>query len=287
MKLTIHGYSTARFSTWYFVEELGLLLDAGDGLVANLLGKTGKIRNVFISHADRDHLGGLLQFNQVSHSSPNVYFPKDASSFRFLEDFAKRFDPHAVQSNWFPLENHQAIQIKQNYEVRAFENQHISVKDQLKSLSYKVVSLKAKLKKEFLGLSKDEILSIKDQKGNEHLNEIVEKNVLIYSGDTPVFDYSKFDHCEVLIHEATFLSKSELKIHNNKNKHSSLEEVMKMISEINVEKLILGHFSSRYDQEVIDQEIRRFIKEYQIKIPVYRIPIGKYARNILDGNALN
>ena len=63
MKLTIHGYSTALFATWYFIEELGILFDAGDGLVSGLMGKCGKIKKVFISHADRDHLTGLLQYN--------------------------------------------------------------------------------------------------------------------------------------------------------------------------------------------------------------------------------
>ena len=36
------------------------------------------------------------------------------------------------------------------------------------------------------------------------------------------------------------------------NKHSQLEEVIKMVAEINVEKLILSHFSTRYSAEEID-----------------------------------
>ncbi|WP_315814720.1 hypothetical protein [Paraflavitalea speifideaquila] len=42
MQFTITGYSTALFSTWYFIEELGLLFDAGDGVSAGLLQKAGK-----------------------------------------------------------------------------------------------------------------------------------------------------------------------------------------------------------------------------------------------------
>ena len=34
MQLTINTYSTALFSTWINVEELGLLIDAGDGVMA-------------------------------------------------------------------------------------------------------------------------------------------------------------------------------------------------------------------------------------------------------------
>jgi ribonuclease Z len=36
----------------YFVEELGLLLDAGDGVISNLLQQSRKIKYAFISHAD-------------------------------------------------------------------------------------------------------------------------------------------------------------------------------------------------------------------------------------------
>lgn len=56
MELTISGYSTALFSTWFFIKELGLLFDAGDGVLSGLLQKRDKVRHVFISHADRDQL---------------------------------------------------------------------------------------------------------------------------------------------------------------------------------------------------------------------------------------
>lgn len=37
MQFTITGYSTALFSTWYFIEEWGILFDAGEGLISALL----------------------------------------------------------------------------------------------------------------------------------------------------------------------------------------------------------------------------------------------------------
>lgn len=50
MKYKISAFSTALFSTWINVEELNLLIDAGDGLTAGLLQKSRKIKNVFITH---------------------------------------------------------------------------------------------------------------------------------------------------------------------------------------------------------------------------------------------
>lgn len=77
MNFKITSYSTALFSTWVFVEELGLLFDAGDGVMAHLLQKSRKIKQVFISHADRDHLNGLPQFYQLNarEGFPKIYYP--------------------------------------------------------------------------------------------------------------------------------------------------------------------------------------------------------------------
>ncbi len=288
MKLTIDGYSTALFSTWYFIEELGLLLDAGDGVTSNLLGKSLKVKNVFVSHADRDHLGGLLQFNQlVGGRKPNIYYPKDAGSFQFLETFTSQFDPHTKGTQWIPLEDDQTVNIKTNYKVTCFENKHIVVPNQLKSLSFKVLETKNKLKNEFKSLLPKDLVALKKEKGEDYIKEEISKTILTYSGDTPVFDYAKYDNSEILIHEATFLTKEELESGNDKNKHSSLEEVMEMVANIKVDKLILGHFSSRYYMNEIDEAIKKYTKHFNIKIPVYRIPIGKTQRDILNGKTIN
>ncbi len=48
-RLTLVGHSTALFSTWFFVEELRLLLDAGDGVMATPV--TGRERRALLSGA--------------------------------------------------------------------------------------------------------------------------------------------------------------------------------------------------------------------------------------------
>ena len=67
----------------------------------------------------------------------------------------------------------------------------------------------------------------------------------------------------------------------NKNKHSKLEEVIEMVSHSNVKHLILGHFSSRYSQEQIDQEVKRLKHKYNIHIPVSIIYPGAVKRVIV------
>ncbi|MEM6719806.1 MAG: MBL fold metallo-hydrolase [Bacteroidota bacterium] len=288
MKLTIHGYSTALYATWYFIEELGILFDAGDGVCSNLLGKAGKIKHAFISHADRDHLTGLLQFNQLfAGLKPTIYYPKDSGSFPFLKEFFTKFDPHNTGTNWLAIEDKSIVSVKNSIQVEAIENGHVVRPGLLKSLSFKVFETKRKLKTEFINLHKDELINIKKQHGDDFLTNEVKRNILSYSADTPIEDYERYHNSEILIHEATFLTKEETNTKSKKNKHSSLDEVFEMVANIKIDKLILGHFSSRYYQQEIDTEIKKHIQQYNIKIPVYRIPVGQTVKNILEQTPIN
>lgn len=291
MKLTISGYSTALFSTWYFIEEFGLLFDAGDGLTASLLQKARKIDHAFISHADRDHLTGLLQFNQLNarEGFPKIHFPLDCGSFPALEKFSKQFDPHMSGTVWTAIKENESVMIKDGYYVQSIRNNHVPADEGIiKSFGYQLYELKTKLKAEYSGLSQEVITSLIREKGKQNMTEYIRTNIITYSGDTPVDDHEKWNNTKILIHEATFLSKDEdVFLHPKKNKHSNLEEVMEMVSGLNIEILILGHFSSRYSAEMIDEKIKSLCKHFNIKIPVYRLLPGEIQKDILSGNPLN
>lgn len=286
MKLTITGYSTALFSTWYFVEELGLLLDAGDGVTAALLQKSRKIDNVFISHADRDHLTGLLQLNQLNarEGFPRIFYPFDSGSFPAMEAFSGKFDPHVTGTTWHPLKEGASTLIKDGIYVQAIGNNHVKVAPGVyKSFGYQVYEVKNKLKAAFSGLPQEQIRQLIAENGKEHMTEPVRTNILTYSGDTPVDDMEKWNNTRILIHEATFLEQQEENERSaHRNKHSHLEEVLRMVAQLNVEILILGHFSSRYSKEEIDERIKALCREVNIKIPVFRVLPGQTHRNILQ-----
>lgn len=284
--MKISGYSTALFSTWYFIEELGLLFDGGDGIASALLQKSRKIKYVFISHADRDHVTGLLQLNQLNARGdfPKYFYPRDCGTFPALSAFAAKFDPHKEHSPWFPSCAGDEISIKKDYVVKTIRNGHIVAPiESQKSFSFIVQRVKRKLKKELQNLSGVEIGRLREEKGNEAVTDEVREDILGFSGDTPVEDYSRWAHTEILIHEATFLDKDDVKNYEQRaNRHSTLEEVMLMVSQLpKLQKLILGHFSSRYSEEEITAEINRLINKYQLKIPVSAVFPGKYVQDIL------
>lgn len=288
MQLNITGYSTALFSSWYFIEELNLLLDAGDGLTAALLQKARKIENVFVSHADRDHLCGLLQFNQLNARPglPRVYYPLHCGSFPALEAFSKRFDPHVQGTVWQALRAGEQVQIKDNVWVEAIRNEHYHTDENtFKSFGYRVFETRTKLKKEFLGLPQAALLGKMATLGKATMTEETRSNLLTYSGDTPVDGApEKWDNTRILIHEATFLTREESdQLNVRANRHSNLEDVIEMAAGLNIERLILGHFSTRYSGEQIDEAIRRQCRATGLRIPVYRVLPGEVQRNILGG----
>lgn len=289
--MTITAYSTALFSTWIFVEELNLLIDAGDGVTLGLLQKSRKAKNVFITHPDRDHLAGLLQFNQLNSREgfPKIYYPKDSGSFPAMEAFQSKFDPHVSGSEWYGIVDKQEIEIKKNILVQAIRNEHINSPIGVhKSFSYKVYETKNKLKPEFQSLDKNEIRNVVEEKGRDFITEEIRTNIISFSGDTPVDDYEKWNNSEILVHESTFLkSEGDMQFEARGNKHSQLHEVLQMVSEINVGKLILNHFSSRYSTEEITAATQKLLKEYQIQIPVFIIYPGEIKRDILNTNPVN
>ncbi len=285
MKLTISGYSTALFSTWYFVHEFGLLFDAGDGVVSHLLQKSRKIKHIFISHPDRDHLTGLLQLNQLNayENPPTIYYPKDSGSFPALEQFSKRFDPHVAGSRWIGIDDGQEIEIKPGYIVKAIKNGHLPQPNGvIKSLSFQLIHVKRKLKPEYLNLPGKEIQQLRETQGIAAITYEVREKILSYSGDTPVEDHERWKDAGTLIHEATFLDKGENSGYEiRENKHSSLGEVMEMVAASDVERLILGHFSSRYSNAEIDAKIHELSQQYGVNIPIYRVLPGDFLRDIL------
>jgi len=291
MSYNITGYSTAMFSTWYFIDDLGLLLDAGDGIASSLLQKSRKVSHVFISHPDRDHLTGLFQFNQLNarEGLPIIYYPKDSSSFPALRDFTALFDPHVSGTQWLPIREGDRISIRDGIEVEAIRNGHVEAPAGItKSLSFKVQQVRHKLRPDLVGLPGDEIRKIIQQQGKANTTTEIRATLIGYSADTPVEDLERWNHCQVLIHEATFLGGTEdARLLAHGHKHSQLEEVMEMVSGLQIGACILGHFSSRYSAEQIDQKILGLCERYAINIPVRRVLPGEVARDILKLPPIN
>lgn len=292
MNWTLTGASTALFSSWYFIEELNLLLDAGDGVVSNLLQKSQKIKHAFVSHPDRDHLAGLLALRQLNARAggyPRIYYPKDSGSFPALRDFSEKFSPDRPITDWQPLDQGNEISIRPDVVVRAIRNEHIEVApDVIKSLSYDIQLLRRKLKPELQGQSPEQLKALRQAHGNDFITTEQRVSLLSYSGDTPVVPAAieRWQHSHTLIHEATFLDLEGI-TNRKKHLHSSLDQVLEMVTQTQIKRLVLGHFSTRYSPTQIDAAILKRCQYYNIRIPVYRLLPGQVHRDLWTEAPIN
>ncbi len=277
MKLSLTGYSTALFSTWILVEELGILFDCGDGAVSGLLQKSRKARHIFISHADRDHLAGLMQLHELNARDgvPAVYYPRDCGSFPALQEFLGKFDPGSGPASWSGI-GEERIEVGRDHHVLARRNGHVDAGGMIKSLGFTVVHTKKRLKERLRGLSGPEIANLRREHGDEAVATEVRQKVIGYSGDTPGLEAECWEGVGVLIHEATFLDSQEAR-----SAHAHLGQVIHGASIVNPDRLVLTHFSSRYKRQEIVAAIRQRAKQERIRFPIHAIFPGEVSRDIL------
>jgi ribonuclease Z len=159
--LNLTASSTALFSTWIFVENFSLLFDAGDGVSATLGQKSRKIRHVFVTHADRDHVCGLLQLHQLNAAQglPCIYYPEGCGSFPALRDFMQRFDPQSGPASWKGLKAGDRVDLEKGIFVTSAASPHVSVLNLTKALNFTLCSVRRVLKPEFCGLPGPEIVA--------------------------------------------------------------------------------------------------------------------------------
>ena len=282
--MKISGYSTARFSTWYFLDELKLLFDAGDGVAAALASKCQRVQHVFLTHADRDHIGGLLQFNQLAARGDRpltYYYPKDSGSFPAFRDFIEQFDPNLPKARWVSLEAGQRISIASNHVVEVGENDHIAVAGrgaagEVKSLDFRVVESRRQLKSEFAGMDGAEIGRLRAAHGADHITNSIERSLFGFSGDAATFNSARWRDTEILIHEATFIAPDAAD-----RGHCELGDVIRGAAELNLKALVLGHFSNRYDADFIRAAIVREAAAAAISFPIYAVLPLTTVRDVL------
>ncbi len=254
-----------------FNENL-FLIDCGDGTQLQLSKfkiKRSRINHIFISHLHGDHcygLPGLLTtYNHFSRSKAlHLYGVKGIKDF--IEDVFK----HSYVYLQYPLIIHE---LEHDTSTLIMENEFLSVESiplahrvpclgyVFKEKPYKHLSSKAI--KEY-SMSIEEIKEIK--RGGHLLrnNEVVESSLLFekmmdcrgyaYMSDTTYFpDNSKYlENITTIYHEATYLD--QLRDLAKERGHSTAKEAAQMATLIGAKRLLLGHFSGRYDKKQVFRE---------------------------------
>jgi ribonuclease Z len=275
MKIQILGSGSAtphierhQTSLALSLENDVFLIDCGEGTQWRLLEfgiKITKINYIFISHLHSDHYLGLFGLlgtmqslgrkNKLTLFAPFHLKEILLIQFKYQQTFMT-YDIEFVDTN--PEEK-----------VQIFENNQLSIysfplkhriptcgfifKEKEKPRNLKKEKISSKMLVEHIHLLKQG-LDVFDEDGKilykneEFALPPLPKRSFAFCSDT-IFDLSLVSYIEkvnLLYHEATFLS--DKKDRAAETFHSTADQAAMIAKNANVEKLIIGHFSSRYKE---------------------------------------
>ncbi|GIZ08680.1 ribonuclease Z [Flavobacterium sp. UMI-01] len=292
MKLTILGCYAATprtitnpTSQVLEIKNRMFLIDCGEGTQVQLRKnkiKFSKINHVFISHLHGDHFFGLIglisTFSLLGRTTDlHVYGPKGVKEITLLQ--------LKLSSSWtnYNLFFHE---LESKDSVVVFEDEKVLVKTI--PLQHRVYTngflFQEKLDKRKINIEAVQSYNIETcfyQNIKNGKDILLENGQLIpntqltfdpepsmsyaFCSDT-VYDesiLSIIEKVDVLYHEATFLESE--KALANKTMHSTAIEAATIAAKANAKKLILGHYSTRYDGiEKFKQEAQTVFSEVEL-----------------------
>lgn len=246
--------------------EKFFLLDCGEGTQLQLRKfktKFQRINHIFISHLHGDHYFGIFglisTFQLLGRSQDlHIYAPADLKNLIDLNlgisHSSLRFDIifHPTQSKEKEL-----LYNQKKLKIFSFPLEH-----RIPTTGFLIEEQKGhkniiKEKIDLYHISIEEIKEIKEGKDLKRGNKIISNDSLThpeealrcyaYCTDTRPNDHypSLIQNATTLYHEATFTKEHQLRA--QETFHTTAQQAGEIAKNINAKKLILGHFSARYD----------------------------------------
>jgi ribonuclease Z len=234
------GYSVAGEETVVQVPELDVCFDIGRAphfaLTSNIL---------CISHGHMDHIAGIAYYLSQRHfqgmKPGTVLVPAEISKFvdevlRGWRNIERQRTPYTL----VPMEPGETYEVRRDFVIRAIETHHAGA-----SLGYALVSVREKLKQEYIGTPGPELAAMK-KRGIE-IQYRVEVPLVTFLGDTsfgPVFQNPDVIHAEVLLTECTFFERDH-KQRAKVGRHLHLDQFADLLPTLKNQHIIIMHVSRR------------------------------------------
>ena len=262
--LDIIGYSIAGEETVVAMPQLDVCFDVGkapDQIIP--------INNVLLTHGHMDHAAGiayyLSQRNFCGISAGTILAPDNLlPTIRQIINAWSKLDGNKIPANLVGVKPGDEYKIKPNLITRVFPTKHSKG-----SVGFTVIEKRKKLKSEYKGLTGPQIVELKKQ-GIE-IDNPLELPIVSYLGDTQYVDFSQLKYIaesRILIAECTFYE-GEHATRAEAGKHMHVDELAKLLNNMNNEHIIITHITQRTPMP----EIRKILKK--------AMPKDKYDRIIL------
>ncbi|MDA1055307.1 MAG: MBL fold metallo-hydrolase [Planctomycetota bacterium] len=256
-RITIEGYSRAAVQTYWRIPEMKLGFDLG-AQPWDFMGTS----TWFVSHTHLDHIAALPVYvarrRMMKMDPPTIYLPDHAvETVERLLKVYRQLDRGRLPCELIPVKAGDEIELSRELVVTASATHHT-----VPALGYIVWERKQKLKPEFADLRGDEIRDLK-LSGVEITNE-VRVPELAYLGDSAP---AGLDNCpamyeaRVLISEMTFVAPSHRKDKIHKHGHMHLDDYVERKDRFKNERVIVGHFSTRYNSRQIRELVSKALPD--------------------------
>ena len=275
-------YSSSQILT---IKNKHILIDCPEGIqfqLKNFRIKFSKIDFILISHAHGDHYFGLIGLISTysllrRKNKLTVFCPRVVSEI---------INTQMKISSMFLSYELEVIELKSNDPEKIYESNDFSVSTiplkhsiycngflfQEKNNKRKLnvdLAMKLNINKVYYNkLTKGE--NVFNEKGDEiDYREVTSKGLknksYAYCSDTTYYPsiIEKITNVDVLYHESTFLEKDKEKA--KLTMHSTAMDAAKIARDAQVNKLILGHFSSRYENlDLFVNEVKQIFQNIEL-----------------------
>ena len=251
---TLIGYSMAGEESVLQIPELNVCFDIGRAPQFALSSDY-----LCLTHGHMDHLAGIAyylsqkQFQGMKGGTILLPAELEQSVERLLavwREIERQQTPYVL----VPMRHNQLHEIRKDFGIRAIGTHH-----GLASLGFSLISIREKLKPEYVGTPGEELSRLR-REGVE-IQYRVEIPLVTYLGDTsfgPVFEHPDVVNAETLITECTFYEPDH-KSRAKAGKHLHVIDLARVLPRLNNKHVVLTHVSRRTGVRRAKQILRKSV----------------------------
>lgn len=253
------GVSLAGCRTALYIPDLKIGFDAGFPFPFHL-----GTDHFFISHGHLDHSSAIpyiISQKNLNKQKPAHFFMPESLVQPLSEilELWQKIENHQYTYHFLPAIPKNRIPLNQQHFVMPFKAHH-----RIPALGYTLFQIKKSLKKDYIGQTRESIISMKSR--GIAVDEIHEVPIMTFSGDSKIeflWEEPWILNTKYLFIETTYIDDRKTREQARDWGHIHIDELIDVLPNIQSEKIILMHISSRYsDREAREIISKRIPKEY-------------------------